>query len=77
MAPSGLRPLPYRKVRRRLAELGFAPIRQSGSHVLFARADGRRTAVPRHDRGEVGRGLLLEILRQARLDPDEFLAGFA
>ncbi len=38
-----LRPLSYRKVAKRLGELGFHPVRQSGSHVVFKNSDGHMT----------------------------------
>jgi predicted RNA binding protein YcfA (HicA-like mRNA interferase family) len=68
-----LRPLPYRKVRRKLEAAGFMQISQKGSHVKFVKHadEGTRTAiVPRHR--EVAVGTLRSILRQAAIDPDEF-----
>ena len=76
MAPLGLRPLPYRKVARRLAEFGFVPIGQSGSHVRFAHPDGRSTVVPFHARDDLDRWLLMKIVKAARLDPEDFFAAF-
>lgn len=68
--------MPFRKVARRLAEFGFVPLRQAGSHVKFGHADGRRISVPHHARRDLHRGLLMEICRQAGIDPDEFFAAF-
>lgn len=76
MPPLGLRPLPYRKVARRLADFGFAPVRQVGSHVKFRHADGRQTVVPHHSREEIGRGLLLDVVKEAGIDPEEFFRAF-
>lgn len=74
--PIGLRPLPYRKVARRLADFGFVPVSQVGGHVKFRHADGRRTVVPFHAREDIGRGLLLDIVKEARIDADEFFGAF-
>lgn len=63
-------PLPYRKVDQVLRRHGFVVERQTGSHVIYAHADGRSTVVPRHGR-DVGRGLLLKVLAQAGIEADE------
>lgn len=76
MAPLGLRPLPYRKVARRLADFGFRPVSQSGSHVKFRHPDGRQAIVPHHARRELGVGLLRTIVKDSGIDPDEFFAAF-
>ena len=70
-----LRPLPYRKVKRKLEAAGFTEISQKGSHVKFVRFSdhGVLTAiVPRHR--EVAVGTLRSILRQAAITPEEFEA---
>jgi predicted RNA binding protein YcfA (HicA-like mRNA interferase family) len=76
MPPLGLRPLPYRKVVRRLADFGFHPVSQQGSHVKLRHPDGRQAIVPHHARKDLGRGLLRTIVRDAGIDPDEFFAAF-
>jgi len=71
-----LKPLPYREVKRRLEEAGFAEVSQKGSHVKFAKQtdEGLRTAiVPFHH--EISIGTLRSILRQAGLSLDAFLRG--
>jgi len=75
MSPAGLRPLPYRKVARRLQEFGFVPVRQVGSHVRFVHPDGRKTTVAHHARSDLRKELVMKVLRQAGIDPAEFLAG--
>jgi predicted RNA binding protein YcfA (HicA-like mRNA interferase family) len=70
-----LKPLPFREVRRKLEKAGFMVVSQRGSHVKFARetSEGLRTAiVPRHR--EVAVGTLRSALRQAGIEPDEFMA---
>ena len=52
-----------------LERLGFAKIRQSGSHVILRRGP-KGCVVPMH--GEVKVGTLAGILRQADISPDEF-----
>ena len=53
-----LRPLNFRKIAKRLIELGYHPVRQSGSHVIFKHKDGRIIVVPNHPGEKIGRGLL-------------------
>ena len=68
-----MRPVPYREVRRKLLAAGFAEVRQTGSHVKFAKTteQGLLTAtVPKHR--EVAPGTLRSILRQAQLSEAEF-----
>jgi predicted RNA binding protein YcfA (HicA-like mRNA interferase family) len=65
----------YREVVRRLKALGFAFDRQAaGSHEIWFNAEnGRYTTVPNH-LGEMPEGTLRGILRQAGIDPDNFLS---
>jgi predicted RNA binding protein YcfA (HicA-like mRNA interferase family) len=58
-------------VVRALERLGFAKIRQSGSHVIMRRGP-KGCVVPMH--GEVKIGTLAGVLRQADITPDEFIA---
>jgi predicted RNA binding protein YcfA (HicA-like mRNA interferase family) len=57
-------------VVKALERLGFAQVRQRGSHVVMRRG-GVGTVVPLHK--EVKTGTLAGILRQAQLGQDEFL----
>lgn len=50
---------------------GFAIVRQSGSHVILRHADGRRTTVPVHAGRDFGRGLLRQVMRDAKLTVDD------
>ena len=52
-----------------LERLGFAKIRQSGSHVIMRRGP-QGCVVPMHS--EVKVGTLVGVLRQADISPDEF-----
>ena len=62
----------YRTMDKLLRYLGFAAIRQKGSHVFYRHADGRTTTLPNHGGRDLARPLLREILREIDLTPDEF-----
>ena len=68
-----LKPLPAKKVLKILSNLGFKIIRQRGSHVILKHSDGRMTVVPIHSKEEIGPGLLLKIIKDAKLSKEEFL----
>lgn len=70
MSPA-LSDLPVRKVVRALESIGFGYVRTRGSHAIYRRSDGRVVVIPEH--GNVKRGTLSSILRQADLTPAEFL----
>jgi predicted RNA binding protein YcfA (HicA-like mRNA interferase family)/predicted RNase H-like HicB family nuclease len=61
----------YREVIRRLKEFGFEFDRQAaGSHEIWFNVQSNRyTTIPNHS----GEGTLRAILRQAGVDPDQFL----
>ena len=64
----------FRDVVHRLKELGFRFDRQAaGSHeIWFNAATNRYTTIPNHA-GDLPEGTLRAILRQAGVEPDEFL----
>ena len=68
-----LRPLPARKVIKVLSVLGFRIVRRRGSHVVLKHPDGRITVVPVHAGEKIGIGLLLKIIKDAKLSKEEFL----
>jgi predicted RNA binding protein YcfA (HicA-like mRNA interferase family) len=55
-----------------LLHLGFAAVRQRGSHVFFRHPDGRTTTVPNHPGRDLARPLIREILREIELTPEQF-----
>ena len=57
------------EIVRALERLGFATVRQSGSHVVMRR-ESRGCVVPMH--AEVKVGTLAGVLRQAEVSPEEF-----
>jgi predicted RNA binding protein YcfA (HicA-like mRNA interferase family) len=68
-----LKPLPANQVIKALERTGFIRIRQKGSHLFLRHPDGRTTVVPIHKGEEIGRGLLQEIIKDAKLSKEEFL----
>lgn len=64
----------YRDIVKKLRALGFAFDRQAaGSHEIWYNAEtDRYTTVPNHP-GDMPEGTLRAILRQAGVDPEEFL----
>ena len=61
-----------RTMEKVLLHLGFAPVRQKGSHVFYRHPDGRTTTVPHHRGRDLARPLIREILREIDLTPDQF-----
>ena len=59
------------EIVKALQRLGFAKVRQSGSHVIMRRGS-RGCVVPLHS--EVKMGTLAGVLRQADVAHEEFLA---
>ncbi len=55
-----------------LKKFGFEKIYGKGSHIRFKHSDGRRTVVPVHGNEKLGKGLILEILKQIKLSREEF-----
>ena len=56
-----------------LEQLGFAEVRQRGSHKQFRHDDGRVTTVPDHRGPDISPNLLRKILEDIRLRPEDFL----
>lgn len=61
-----------RQMCKLLEKLGFQLIHQSGSHARYKHPDGRLTVVPVHGNEDLGKGLLSEILKQIKLDREEY-----
>ena len=65
----------YRDVIDRLRRFGFVPTgRQRGSHEGWVNPATRHTTVIPHHPGDMPEGTLRAILRQAGIDPEDFLA---
>jgi predicted RNA binding protein YcfA (HicA-like mRNA interferase family) len=63
-----------REVAAILEGLGFAEVRQRGSHRQYRHADGRGTTVPFHPGRDVSPGLLRAIARDIGVDVRDFVA---
>ncbi|MBI3190828.1 type II toxin-antitoxin system HicA family toxin [archaeon] len=61
-----------KKMCKILENLGFQKIHQVGSHIRYVHPDGRKTVVPVHGNEELGRGMLLEILKQIKISREEY-----
>lgn len=55
-----------------LEKVGFEKIYGKGSHVRFKHPDGRRTVIPVHGNEKLGKGLILEILKQIKITKEEY-----
>ena len=64
-------PFSAREVLTKLNRAGFVQVRQSGSHKILRRADGRQTYVAVHP-GTLPTGTFHKILKQAGLTLEEF-----
>ncbi|MDR3232065.1 MAG: type II toxin-antitoxin system HicA family toxin [Planctomycetaceae bacterium] len=62
------------RFERLLLVLGFAKVRQKGSHRFYRHPDGRTTTIPHHSAKDLPRPLLRTILREIRLSLDEYNA---
>ena len=63
--------LGWKQVLKTLRKKGFYATRQSGSHIIIENGQGLWTSVPR--KGELGKGLLLQIVSDCGLTKKEFL----
>ncbi len=68
-----LRLVSAKELAKILDKLGFKFIRQEGSHMFFRHSDGRTTIIPYHAGEDIGRGLLLKIIKKdLRITREEF-----
>jgi len=63
-----------REVDTILNRLGFAEVRQRGSHKQYRHPDGRCTTVPFHSSRDISPNLLRQIARDIRMTIEEMLA---
>jgi predicted RNA binding protein YcfA (HicA-like mRNA interferase family) len=68
-----LTPVNPRVMDRTLRKLGFARVRQKGSHVLYRHPDGRTTTVPHHKGRDLAVPLVRTILADVRMSVDDFM----
>ena len=62
-----------RRMERLLFQIGFAAMRQKGSHIFYRHPDGRTTTLPHHPGRDLGRPLIRAILREINLSPEEYV----
>jgi len=65
--------LKAREVAKGLQALGFEKIRQKGSHAIFHHQDCRRAPIPIHPAKNISQYLLSDILKQLKIDEEDFL----
>jgi predicted RNA binding protein YcfA (HicA-like mRNA interferase family) len=68
-----MKTLSAKKTIRALEKIGFRKARQKGSHVVMRHPDGRMTVIPMHKGEDIGPGLLLEIIKDAKLSKEDFV----
>ena len=66
--------LAFRDVDRALTRLGFAAVRQKGSHVFHRHPGGRTTTVPHHGGRDIAPTLMRKILEDIAVAPEDFMA---
>jgi predicted RNA binding protein YcfA (HicA-like mRNA interferase family) len=62
-----------REVCRLLEAVGFALVRQRGSHLQYRHLDGRATTVPNHPGRDISPVLLRQIAKDIGLTVEELL----
>ena len=67
-------PLKPQEVTAILRRLGFAEVRQRGSHKQFRHPDGRGTTVPFHSGREISPALVRKIAQDIGVDVVDFLS---
>ncbi|MCL2638260.1 MAG: type II toxin-antitoxin system HicA family toxin [Oscillospiraceae bacterium] len=55
-----------------ILKLGFAKMRQKGSHAFYRHEDGRTTTIPFHTGKDIPRPLLRKILNEIKISVDEY-----
>ncbi len=65
-------PISGKNLCKIVERLGFVKVHQVGSHVRYVHPDGRKTTIPVHGNEELGKGLLIEILKQTKISREEF-----
>jgi predicted RNA binding protein YcfA (HicA-like mRNA interferase family) len=67
---AGWSPKPFRAVAKDLENVGFAEVRQKGSHVMFRR-ESRTVTVPNHGGKDLKPGTMRSIAKQAGVSPED------
>ncbi len=61
------------KIEKVLLHFGFHKARQKGSHIFYRHPDGRTTTVPYHKGTVLPRPLIRKILREIKVDIDQYV----
>ena len=69
---SKLSPIRPERLEKVLFSLGFAPLRQKGSHVFYKHPDGRYTTIPFHGAKKVKPELIQQILKEINLSREDY-----
>jgi len=69
---SKLKIIDAKQMEKLLFMLDFKRIRQKGSHVFYKHSDGRYTTIPHHKNRVLARPLIKEILREIKINNDEY-----
>jgi len=64
--------LSSKEICKFLEKEGFIAIRQKGSHRFYQHFDGRTVVIPIPSNKDIGKGLLLAILKEIKIDRGEF-----
>jgi predicted RNA binding protein YcfA (HicA-like mRNA interferase family) len=62
-----------KQVINALEKIDFQIVRQRGSHLQMKHEDGRFVTIPFYGNQNIGKGLLLKILRDAELTKNDFI----
>ncbi len=68
-----LPPLKAQEVVKGLQRMGFAKVRQKGSHAMFHHKDCRRAPIPIHPGETISAYFLSDILKQLEIEEQDFL----
>jgi predicted RNA binding protein YcfA (HicA-like mRNA interferase family) len=65
-------PAKARELEAAARKLGFAKVRQTGSHAIWAHQDGRATTIPVHGNRDISTGVYFSILKQLGITEEQF-----
>lgn len=65
-------PYKYKEIVKRLRALGFEPMRQNGSHVIWWKLGSSPIPVPKHGGQDISPGVEREIIKRVGLTAKQF-----
>lgn len=69
---SKLQIIDAKRMEKLLFLLGFAKVRQKGSHILYRHPDGRSTTIPHHKSRVLARPLIRIILKEVEISMEDY-----